>query len=122
MQRAFILAIIAFTVTLAIVVGDRLHSEALAVVVGIVCGVLASVPTSILLLILMRRLTTEPPNRSQQHHQPPAPYPPVIVINPNAGPQSQPPNPFFDPPENRPAGYLPREFKIVGEEDEDDDW
>lgn len=117
MRRVIALAIIAFTVTLGIVVGNRLSSEAMAVVVGIVCGVLASIPTSILLLIVVRKLTAEPAQPPQQRQ--PA-YPPVIVINPNAGQPNQLPNPFYDPPASRPAGYLPRDFRIIGEEDEED--
>ncbi|MFQ5855808.1 MAG: hypothetical protein ACE5LU_09225 [Anaerolineae bacterium] len=120
MRRVSALAVIAFTVTLGIVVGNRLSTEAMAVVVGIVCGVLASVPTSILLLILVRRLTTEP-SQPPQHHQQTA-YPPVIVISPGAGQSDRSPDYLFDPPTSRPAGYLPRDFRIVGEEDEEEDW
>ena len=118
MRRIVALAIIAFTVTLGIVVGNRLSSEAMAVVVGIVCGVLASVPTSILLLILVRRLTTDSSQRSPQQRQ----YPPVIVINPKASQADHSFDPWHDPPDGRPAGYLPRDFRIVGEDDEEDDW
>ncbi|MFQ5595491.1 MAG: hypothetical protein ACE5HA_15190 [Anaerolineae bacterium] len=117
MRRVIALAIIAFTVTLSVVVGSRLSSEAMAVVVGTVCGVLAGIPTSVLLLVVVRRLREEPTQQPQQRQ--PA-YPPVIVINPNAGQPHQPPNPFYDPPESRPAGYLPREFRIIGEAGEED--
>ena len=117
MRRVIAVAIIAFTVTLGIVVGSRLSSEAMAVVVGTMCGVLAGIPTSVLLLIVMRRLREEPAQQPQPRQ--PA-YPPVIVINPNAGQPNQLPNPFYDPPGGRPAGYLPREFRIVGEEEDED--
>lgn len=117
MRRVIGLAIIAFTVTLGIVVGNRLSSEAMAVVVGVVCGVLASVPTSILLLVLVRQLTGEAAQRPQQ---PPATYPPVIVINPNAPPADRSSRPLFDSPDDRLAGYLPRQFRVVGNEDEED--
>lgn len=121
MRRIMALAIIAFTVTLGVVVGNRLSSEAMAVVVGIVCGVLASVPTSILLLILVRRLTTDSSSSrrsSRQQRQ----YPPVIVVNPNAGRGDRYQEPWHDPPDARPAGYLSRDFHIVGEEEDEDDW
>ena len=117
MRRVIALAIIAFTVTLGIVVGSRLSSEAMAVVVGTVVGVLAGIPASVLLLIVVRRLREEPAQQPQPRQ--PA-YPPVIVINPNAGQPNQPPNPFYDPPASGPAGYFPREFRIVGEADEED--
>lgn len=123
MRRIIALGIIAFTITLAIVVGNRLSSEALAVVVGIVLGVLASIPTSILLLIFVRRLVTEAPQRSQKPKQHQSVYPSVIVINPNAGQSDRSPTPWVDEPGSRPAGYLPREFRVVGEEEEEeDDW
>lgn len=119
MRRVIALAIIAFTITLGIVVGNRMSSEAMAVVVGIVCGVLASVPTSIMLLILVRRLTSESSQRSQARQQQ---YPPVVVINPNAGQGNRSNDPWYDASGSQPAGYLPREFKIVGEPEEEDDW
>lgn len=119
MRRVVGLSLIAFVVALGIVVGNRLSAEAMAVVVGIVCGVLASVPTSILLLIMVRRMTNDSSQRSpQQQHQ----YPPVIVINPNAGQQGRGYDPWYDSPESQPSRYLPRDFRIVGEEDEEDDW
>ena len=40
----------AFAVTLAIVVGQRLSSEAMAVMVGVVAGVAASIPTSLIVV------------------------------------------------------------------------
>jgi hypothetical protein len=121
MRNMLGLSVIAFTVTLAVVVGYRLSSEAMAVVVGIVLGVLASIPTSILLVLLMRRQASEGQRRQTSLQHPHHAYPPVIVINPNAGPAT-PPNPFYDHFNNQPAGYLPRDFKIVGEDSEDDDW
>ncbi len=119
MRRVIALALVGFTVSLAVVIGNRLSSEALAVVTGIVCGVLASVPTSVLLLIMARRLSNE---HSQPPQPPQATYPPVIVINPNAGQPHRPPDPFLDPPASRPTNYLPRDFKIIGEENEEEDW
>lgn len=119
MRRVIALATIAFTITLGVVVGSRLSSEAMAVVVGIVCGVLASVPTSILLLVLARRLMAEPPRRAErQRHA----YPPVIVVNPNAGHSDRMASPFYDAAEDRPAGYLTRDFRIIGEEEEEENW
>ena len=124
MRQTMILALIAFMVTLAVVVGHRLSSEAMAVVVGIVLGVLASIPTSLALLVIIRRQTASQPRRQRQPKQQNSqlPYPPVIVINPGAGAQDRQMSPFLDPPGSQPAGYLPRDFRIVGEEDEEDEW
>ena len=115
-MRGFIaLVILAFTISLAVVVGNRLTSEATAVVVGVVCGVVAGLPASVLLLIAVRRLGQRS-DAPAAGHQPP--YPPVIVINPNASPPQTEINPFAEPP-LPPGGYLPRKFRIIGEEDEE---
>jgi len=48
MRRLLGLTVLAFAVGLGVVVGYRMSSEAMAVVVGVVCGVLASIPMSLL--------------------------------------------------------------------------
>ncbi len=117
MRRLIGLSILAFAVTVGIVVANRLSSEAMAVVVGIVCGVLASVPTSLLLLIFVRRMRSD---SSQQSAPPQHQYPPVIVINPNSAPSGRSQDLWSEPGGSQPAGYVPRDFRIVGEEDEED--
>lgn len=117
-RRTLALALIAFTVSVGIVVGNRLSAEAMAVIVGVVCGVFAGVPTALLLLIVARRMNDQ---RRERSVRPQTNYPPVIVISPNSG-QRQAPDPWYGPPGAPPAGYFPPEFRIVGEDDEDDDW
>jgi len=78
------LVTLAFAVTLAVVVGNRLSDEALAVLAGAVCGVGAAIPTSLLVVAVGRRRRDEPrvqPVMSQ------SPSPPVIVIAPPGGQQ-----------------------------------
>jgi hypothetical protein len=41
---------ILFSVALAVVIGNRMSTDAMAVVVGVACGVLASIPTSLLMI------------------------------------------------------------------------
>ena len=72
------LTVIAFAVTLAIVVGSRLSNQALAVLAGAVCGVGAAIPTSLLIVAVSRR-RDEPRNQSVAHH---GAYPPVVVVAP----------------------------------------
>jgi hypothetical protein len=115
MRRIVGLAFIAFTVSVGVVVGNRLSYEAMAVIVGVVCGVFAGVPTAILLLIVARRMS---PQRQEHSSRPQGNYPPVIVISPNSGQPNYTRDPWYGPP----AGYLPPDFRIVGEDDEDDDW
>ena len=46
---------LAFCITLAVIIGQRLSSEAMAVMVGVVAGVAASIPTSLIVLWLVMR-------------------------------------------------------------------
>lgn len=57
MKARFILLILglAFVVTLAVIVGQRLSAEAMAVMVGVVAGVAASIPTSLLVVWFANR-------------------------------------------------------------------
>jgi len=74
-----------FTMTLAVVVGNRLSDQALAVLAGAVCGVAAAIPTSLLIVAVTRR-------RDESRVAPTAPtygnYPPVVVVT-GPGPQQQ---------------------------------
>ena len=117
----FIIGIV-FAATLAYVVGNRLSNEAMAVVVGALCGISASIPVSIALFIAASKnwgrteqLGEEP---SDYAARPYAPQPPFIVVAP---PQfSQPHYPqalssYF--PTSMPSNTIEaRDFKIIGEE------
>ncbi len=47
MRNVAVLAAMAFAVTLAIIVANRLSNEAMAVIVGAVCGISATIPISL---------------------------------------------------------------------------
>ena len=69
---------LAFSITLAVVVGQRLSGEAMAVVIGVMAGVVASVPTSLIVVWFasrspMRRTTVDMPAR-------PAPEPHIMLM------------------------------------------
>ena len=90
------LVVMAFAVTLAVVVGNRLSDEALAVLAGAACGVGAAIPTSLLVVAVTRRRHEprgfgEPSGRELGRAvQPPMPqgvYPPVVVVTPPGGQQ-----------------------------------
>jgi len=127
MKQALIVLAILFIVVLAIVVGQRLSTEAMAVVVGVVCGVAASVPVSLGLLFVLGRL---PGLRSDAQSTGPTPQratPPVIVVTPGMTPwtahQGGPlawPGPGYAPAPGWPMGPSSRErtFRIIGAEDE----
>lgn len=105
---------LAFAITLAVMIGKRLSAEAMAVVVGIVCGMLASVPASLLLLLVLgreghgREGRREPENRA---------YPPVVIVQ-GGTPQALPPG--MQPgywPMSAPGMQGERTFQVVGGDD-----
>ncbi len=119
-MRGFIaLCIVAFCAGLGVVVGNRMSSEAMAVVVGVVCGVLAGIPTSVLLLIVVRaqqRGTAKGRGGDERPVQPPM-YPPVIVV----GGAPQPLPPAQQSPDTMDGAWRAleaprREFRVIGEE------
>ena len=119
-------AVVVYNVT------TRLSDQTIDVVVGLSCGLAASVPVTLGLLIALTRRHREPvkkPEHVMSYPEPAAPnssrqpYPPVIVITPQQG---QWPNPYggLPQPASLPPGYnmndspLRRDFKIIGEEDD----
>ncbi|MCS7283320.1 MAG: hypothetical protein NZ769_08250, partial [Anaerolineae bacterium] len=99
----------AFGLTLAVMVGQRLSEEAMAVLAGAVCGVVASLPPSLLIVWVTKR--------RQEQRMVAGPYPPVVVVQPPlpaASSQGSPPMGMAYPP----VAYgppAPREFVVVGE-------
>jgi hypothetical protein len=126
MRNGIVIIGICFAVTLALVVGNRLSNEAMAVVVGALCGISASIPVSVGLVIAASRNWGRDEHRdepSTRPHLDPYPYrqpqPPVIVISPpaqNISPYQYPGSPYYIPPSTDDAAYNGREFKIIGDE------
>ncbi|MGD9100479.1 MAG: hypothetical protein PVF45_08360, partial [Anaerolineae bacterium] len=83
LRRGGVWGAVAFGVALAVVVGVRLDQAALAVVVGVVCGVGASIPTSLLIVSLMRRQDQKTWGERPRAVQ----SPPVVVVAPPHAPQ-----------------------------------
>jgi hypothetical protein len=109
---------IAFAVVLAAFIGLRMSSEAVAVVVGVVCGAAAGIPMSLLILSVSKHRdhsaedVYSSPIATQQKG-----YPPVVVIQ-GGVPTGQ----MLMPPYAGAAPVLmqaaPRRFRIVGEGEE----
>jgi hypothetical protein len=121
MKKAIVPLMLAFGVTLAAIIGQRMSTDAMTVVIGVAVGVAASVPTSLLLVALLRReragaWRTEPPATSA----PQLPPPNVIVLNPAdlLGPRREPPYAPQPPPELSMADGGLRRLRIVGNDDE----
>ena len=122
MRNGIILIGIAFAVALAAVMGNRLSNDALAVLVGAVCGISASIPVTIGLVIAASRNWGRQEGVREIGYdygvQRYAPQPPMVIF----APPQQAPLPYGFPqgqyvaPISAPALGAPREFKIVGEE------
>ena len=86
MKAAVIGVGVAFAVGLAVVIGNRMSADAMAMVVGVACGMVASVPTSLLLVwVLGRRNQVSVTPVEGPRYGAGAGYPPVVVINPGPG-------------------------------------
>ena len=103
-----------FAVTLAIIVGKQMTTEAMAVVIGVVCGVAAGIPPSVLLLVALSRRDSARAREEAAARQAPASYPPVVVIQ-GGGMQPQQPalNSGYWPAPNA-APLVSRQFHLVG--------
>ena len=124
MRNGIILAGIVFAAALAVIVGNRLSDEAMAVVVGAVCGISASVPVSVALVIAASRNwgrdTGSGPRQVEYdygaHRYAPQPPQILLVSPPPPAPYGgYPSNQYYLPPGAPDAG-MPRNFKIVGDE------
>ncbi|GAF73842.1 unnamed protein product, partial [marine sediment metagenome] len=99
-------ALLAFAVTLAVIIGQRMSTDAMAVVVGVACGVLASIPTSLLILAVSGR-------RGEREVRQRRDYPPVVIVNPGS---NQPR--YLQPPFQAPLMQVQqRQFHVIGDED-----
>ena len=118
LKRLAVLLAIAFVVTMSVVVGTRLSSDAIAILVGVIAGVGASIPTALLLMAVTRRqeLPREDSEPYDERRQAP---PPIIVVTPGATPQQQLPySSGYSYPVPAPAPR--RQFRVVGYDAEDE--
>lgn len=126
-----LLGALAFAVTLAILVGERLSTEAMAVLMGVVAGVAASIPTSLIVVWIAlqtagRHMPMPQPNVVRRETpvqdeaprivvvQQPAPAPAPAYAQ--AGAWAQNPMAYAMPNaySSMPAPRSPRKFTIIG--------
>lgn len=113
MKTLFAVMVAVFAVALAVVVGSRLPVDAVAVIVGVVCGVLASIPTSLLILAVSNRRDGRPVSPAESRQS----YPPVVVVNAPPGAGNGAPMWSSVPAWSAmPPAAGPRQFKIIGQE------
>lgn len=107
MKKLWFLAAV-FLAGLGVVIGNRMSTEAMGVVVGVVLGVAASIPMVLIILLFMARRDKKEEERRQ------ASYPPVIVVTGSG--QAQPMRTPYLPPVNY-GGDGQRAFTLIGDED-----
>jgi len=132
-----ILAFILGTAILAYQIGSRLTDEAVMTLVGVLCGIVATIPISIGLAIALtrQRARDDSDDYLEPYPEDPAPasypiYRPPMPTAPQQPPQIivvAPPQPPFPPnympysnyllPAHSSAPMEERNFKIVGEDD-----
>jgi hypothetical protein len=109
-MRHLYLLLLAFTITLAAIVGWRISSDGRAIALGVIAGVAASIPTSLLIAWVTARVMLDrhasrwsQPGRPFVHQ--PDPRPPIIIVqspSPSSGqrpePRAAPPGPGFQNP------------------------
>jgi len=124
MKRVIVPVMLGFGVTLALVIGQRMTTDAMAVVLGVAVGVAASVPTSILLVALVRRAQREAGGRlapaPATYALPPQPPPNIIVLNPGdlLGQRNGQSAYLPQPPAELLQDAGLRRLRVVGDEDE----
>jgi hypothetical protein len=123
MKWSVIIVGAAFAVALAVVIGSRMSADAMAVVVGVACGIGASVPTCLLLVWALVRRGQGMASGEGNGRNAGVNYPPVVVVNPGYGAQNYGPAlGMLSPPGQlsgaggAPAGG-PRSFRVVGDEE-----
>jgi len=128
------LCLLTFVVTLSLIIGWRLSDQAMAVIIGVVAGVAASIPTSLLVvwIVLRARSAGGLANRvavDQHEAATPAPQPQVIFVHTTPAPPAAPQSersltilPAYGAPQPTAMNGLTlgtRHFTLLGEDVED---
>jgi hypothetical protein len=73
-------------ITLGVLVGTKLSSDSISLIIGVIIGVVASLPTSVLLIwAFTRRSSAEQMANARMGQMGSGQYPPVVVVNPGMG-------------------------------------
>ncbi len=117
MRRGVVIIGAVFAAGLAVAVGSRMSADAMAVVVGVACGVLASVPTSLVLLWALARRGQGPAAGADPRMG--GYFPPVVVVNPGPGygVPAYGSSPHALPAAGPALPAVQRSFKVVGDEE-----
>lgn len=121
MKKIIVPVMLGFGVVLAVIIGQRMSTDAMAVVIGVAVGVAASVPTSLLLVTMLRRQRSDDRGGWRPDTGPAYPQlqqPPVIVVNPGQwmGQNGTQPYVPLPPPQMAQDGGL-RHLRVVGDDE-----
>ena len=109
-MKKFFLAIFGmFAVGTGVTIGIRMSADAMAVIIGVIFGLVATIPTTFILIYTLRRQDSQQKYQQQQSGQ----YPPVIVVN--SSPQGAAASGGFGAQSLLPS-MGERNFKVVGQE------
>lgn len=113
---------ILFLITLAVVIGLRMSSEAMGVVIGVIFGVAASIPTSLLIVAVTwrreQRAAGYASNGRRSFAQEALP-PSVVIVNPGAPmPGNAYRQPAYLPQPDAQWGQPARQFRVIGDPEE----
>ncbi len=110
---------VVFAIMAAVLITQKLSQDALALVIGLTCGVMAMVPTLALGIFIWRREHRQIHAERMQDPQRSYQNPPVIVVTPQALPSQQ--GTRYANSYDGHQGWMPardqREFTIVGQEE-----
>jgi len=117
MKKFIAVAIIVVLATMTGIIGFRLSTDALSIIVGAVLGMSAILPTIAMAAYLLKK--NQETAQQQQHH---IPQPPVVVVGgmmpaqymPGQPQQAAPGTAGMLPP---PASSAPRRFHLMGYDD-----
>jgi len=123
MKRMMVSAALIFSGVALWRLGSLLSADAIGLAVGVLLGMLAGIPVSLLVLVSSRRREEREAARWQEADRMragTAPYPPPIIVL--AGPPATPPPTPANPPSNYAAPGWPqpsgqRQFKMVGNQE-----
>jgi hypothetical protein len=119
MKQLIIVLALAFLIMVGVVIGTRMSSDALAVLVGVIAGVAASIPCALLLLAVTRRREPEVEERYEEPRRAPA-QPPVIVVTAGQPQLPYPPSYAYGGQQANPHAGSQRQFRVMGYEGEDE--
>ncbi len=108
-----VLPLIAFAITLGIVIGERLSQETMIVIVGVVAGIAASIPTSLLTAWMVARKQMPSVSAQTPVARPAPPEEPRIIVV-----HAPPAQPVAHVPIYAESQREQRQFNVIGGVDE----